>query len=355
MIAADSSFVHQGLASRVVFGRGTIAQVTDEVVRLDLNRVLVVTSPEQEAQGNDLAAQLGKRTRDTFAEATMHVPASVAAAAGALARDIAADGVVALGGGSAIGLAKAVALETSLPILAIPTTYAGSEMTPVWGLTDGQRKRTGRDTRVLPKTVVYDLDLTTSLPADLSVTSAVNALAHAVEAMYAPDGSPVVSLTAESAASALLSGIDAIATAPDDMDARARLTYGAWLAGSCLGATTMSLHHKLCHVLGGLYDLPHAWTHTVLLPYVMRYNLAVAADARERLSRAVGSEDPPGVLVELLGRHGLRRSLADLGMTFGDIDRAVDQAVGSAYPNPREVTAPEVTRILSAALCGDDP
>lgn len=355
MIAADSSFVHQGLASRVVFGRGALARVPGEIDRLDLHRVLVVTSPEQETHGNDLAAQLGKRAQASFAEAAMHVPTGVAAAAVTLVRDVAADGVIALGGGSAIGLAKAVALETSLPILAIPTTYAGSEMTPVWGLTDEQGKQTGRDTRVLPATVIYDLDLTTSLPTDVSVTSAVNALAHAVEAMYAPDGSPVVNLVAESAAAALMSGIDALARASDDMNARAQLTYGAWLAGSCLGATTMSLHHKLCHVLGGLYDLPHAWTHAVLLPYVMRYNLAAAADVRERLARALGSDDPPRAVVEKLGKHGMRRSLADLGMTADQVARAVEHTVASGYANPREVTATAVTRILSAALRGDDP
>lgn len=355
MISAESTFVHEGLPGRVVFGRGTIAQVPAEAERLGTERVLVVTSPEQEDQGQGLAERLGPQSAGAYPRAVMHVPVGVAREAVDHVRRGGVDGLVALGGGSAIGLAKAVALETGLPVLAVPTTYAGSEMTPVWGLTDEGGKRTGRDRRVLPRTVVYDVDLSSTLPAELSATSAVNALAHAVEALWAPDRSPVTDLMAGSAAEALVPALEVVTGDPGDPDARARLSYGAWLAGSCLGMTTMSLHHKLCHVLGGTFDLPHAWTHTVLLPHVIAFNLPAAPEARERLTRALADDDPAALLLRVLDRLGLRRGLRDLGMPEDGIELAVSRTMDAAYANPREVTETDLRDLLGRAFTGAGP
>jgi maleylacetate reductase len=291
-----------------------------------------------------------------LAEARMHVPIEVADRARDRARELDADGCVAVGGGSAIGLGKAIALEHGLPVVAVPTTYAGSEMTPIWGLTDGGAKRTGRDPRVLPKSVLYDPELTLTLPAGLSATSGMNAIAHAVEGLYAPDASPVVSLMAEEGVRALGGALPAVVADGGDLDARAEAQYGAWLCGAVLGATTMSLHHKLCHTLGGTLDLPHAQTHTVVLPHALAYNAPAAPQAVAALSRALGrTPDPARELWELAGRLGAPRSLRELGMAEEDIARIADLAVASPYANPRPVTRDAVAALLRAAWAGAPP
>src|SRR4051794_4725408 len=231
-------------------------KLPDEVESLSLARVLVLCSPEQEDTGRMVAAALGERAAGVLPEARMHVPVEVAARARDLARELGADGCVAVGGGSAVGLGKAIALEHGLPVIAVPTTYAGSEMTPVWGLTEGGQKRTGRDVRVLPRSVVYDPEMTLTLPAQMSATSGMNAIAHAVEGLYAPDATPIVSLMAEEGVRALFAALPRVVVEGADLDARGEAQYGAWLCGAVLAATTMSLHHKLCHTLGGTLDLP---------------------------------------------------------------------------------------------------
>ncbi|WP_210583314.1 maleylacetate reductase [Streptomyces sp. GESEQ-35] len=349
------AFVHTGLPSRVVFGSGTLAGVREEVDRLGLSRVLVLSTPQQKASAHEVAELLGDACVGVYAEAVMHVPTDVAAAAAAHVRSVEADATLAVGGGSSIGLGKAIALETGLPLVAIPTTYAGSEMTPVWGLTDDSGKRTGRDPKVLPVSVVYDTNLTTSLPVEMSVTSGVNALAHAVEATYAPDGSPITDLMAGASIKALASGIPAIVADPSDAEARSDLLYGAWLAGSCLGATTMSLHHKLCHIIGGSFNLSHAWTHTAVLPHVMAFNLRPGSRGHDIVSTGFGDTDPGGALYRMLDTLGLTRSLADLGMPADGIDRVVTQAVSSPYANPRSVSDDDIRRIVTSAFAGTTP
>ncbi|OMQ15595.1 maleylacetate reductase, partial [Modestobacter sp. VKM Ac-2676] len=286
----------------------------------------------------------------------VHVPVEVAHRAREVAAGLGADGCVAVGGGSALGLGKAVALEHGLPVIAVPTTYAGSEMTPIWGLTEGGAKRTGRDSRVLPVSVVYDAELTLSLPAQLSATSGMNAIAHAVEGLYAPDASPVVSLMAEEGVRALSGALPRVVADGTDIDARGEALYGAWLCGAVLGATTMSLHHKLCHTLGGTLDLPHAATHTVVLPHALAYNQPAVPDAAAALSRALGGvPDPARELWELAGRLGATRALAELGIAESDLERIADLAVASPYANPRPVTREGVAALLRAAWTGGPP
>ncbi len=241
------SFTYAALPMRVRFGAGSLARLPDEVAQLGLVRVLVLCSPEQEDTGQLVADALGDRAAGVLPEARMHVPIEVAHRPRHLAAELGADGCVAVGGGSAIGLGKVIALEHGLPVIAVPTTYAGSEMTPIWGLTEAGAKRTGRDPRVLPVSVLYDPELTLTLPPEMSATSGLNAIAHAVEGLYAPDASPVISLMAEEGVRALAATLPAVVADGTDLGARAEAQYGAWLCGAVLGATTMSLHHKLCH------------------------------------------------------------------------------------------------------------
>lgn len=346
------TFVYEALPMRVVFGAGSLAHLPQEAERLDLRRLLVLSTPGQRALAERAAALLGEACAGLFTGARMHVPAEVADAARAAARDADADGCLAIGGGSTVGLGKAVALTSGLPVISVPTTYAGSEMTPVWGLTEHGRKRTGRDRSVLPRSVLYDPELTLRLPVDVSVTSGFNAVAHAVEALYAPDASPIVSLMAEEGVRSLAAALPAIAAEPGDPKARTDALRGAWLCGACLGATTMSLHHKLCHILGGTYDLPHAATHTVLLPYVAALNLPAAPAADAALRRALSTDDVPRHLARTAAGLGAPSSLAELGLKPDTFDEIVRQATSAPYANPRPVTADDLRGLLTDALHG---
>ncbi|KOG34276.1 maleylacetate reductase [Streptomyces resistomycificus] len=349
-------FTYEAQPMRVVLRPGgSVTAVPDEAGRLGLRRLLVVCGPRGAETARAVADALGDACAGLHAEARMHVPAEVADRAVEAVRAVGADGCVAVGGGSAIGLGKVIALRTGLPLLAVPSTYSGSEMTPVWGLTEHGTKRTGRDPSVLPRSVVYDPELTLSLPVGLSVTSGVNAVAHAAEALYAPDASPLVSLMAEEGARAMTGALPALAADPHDLDARGRALYGAWLCGAALGATTMGLHHKLCHVLGGTFGLPHAETHTVVLPYALAYNAPAAPEAMAALGRALDTDDVPEALRELAGRLGAPRSLAELGLKETDVAVAAGAVSGQAYPNPREVTEAGVLGVLRAAYAGDRP
>jgi maleylacetate reductase len=349
-------FVYEAQPMRVVLRSGaSLSAVPEEIERLGLRRVLVVSGVRGAETAGAVAEALGGACVGLHAEARMHVPVGVADRAVEVARAAGADGCVAVGGGSAIGLGKVIALRTGLPLVAVPSTYSGSEMTPVWGLTEDGAKRTGRDPSVLPRSVVYDPELTLSLPVGLSVTSGVNALAHAAEALYAPDASPVVSLMAEEGVRAMADALPALAAAPRDLDARGRALYGAWLCGAALGATTMGLHHKLCHVLGGTFGLPHAETHTVVLPYALAYNAPAAPEAMAALGRALDADDVPGAVRGLAGGSGVPRSLAELGLSEADLAVAARAATEQAYPNPRKVTAEGVLDVLRAAYVGDRP
>lgn len=356
---------------RVVFGAGRIAALTDEVDRLGLRNVLILCSPRQRALGERVASLLPGRVAGVFAEARMHVPIDTAAGGEAETRKLGADGCVSVGGGSAVGLGKAIALATGVPTVCVPTTYSGSEMTPVWGLTDGNGKATGRDPVVLPRTVIYDPELTFVLPADVSATSGMNAIAHAVEALYAPDGSPMTALMAQESVRCLAAALPGVVADPYALEPRTLALRGAWLAGACLGATTMSLHHKICHALGGLFDLPHAATHAVVLPHVAAFNLPAAPEAEAALARALhplalrtGTPQPPGThrppdsacaLAALVSDLGIPPSLAALGLREQDLPTAADAVLAKPYANPRPVTRDGLLAVLGSALRGDPP
>ncbi len=342
-------FVFTGQAGRVVFGAGSFAHLEREVDLLGAKRVLVLCTPEQQALAEDVAKRLGQRVVGVYAKAVMHVPVEVANAAIQEAYRLAADGLIAVGGGSTIGLAKAIALQSSRPILAIPTTYAGSEMTPIWGMTEKGLKKTGRDIRVLPRTVIYDPQLTLSLPTSLSITSGMNAIAHAAEGLYAQDSNPVMDLMAEEGIRALASAMPALRTNPSDVDARSNALYGAWLCGTVLGNVGMALHHKLCHTLGGTLNLPHAEVHTVVLPHAIAFNADAAPAAMQRIARALHHDDAASGLYQLAKHNGAPVALRDIGMQEKDIDRIAHIAVQNPYWNPRPVNT-EAEASLRALL-----
>ena len=350
-----SAFTYDALPGRVVFGSGVARSgLADEVGALGATRVLLVAADSEAALAHELCAPFADRVTATFAGVRPHVPVEVAEQARAAAAG--ADLVLCVGGGSTTGTAKAVALTTGLPILAVPTTYAGSEVTPVWGLTEGRRKRTGTDPRVLPRTVVYDPDLTLTVPAALSVASGLNAMAHCVEAFWAPGRNPVSSAVAEDGIRHLAAGLPAVAAAPADRAGRAELLLGAYLAGSAFAVAGSGLHHKICHVLGGAFDLPHAQTHAVVLPHVLAFNAADAPEAVARVAAALGRRDPVDGLRELTEGLGVPAGLRDLGLRETDLD-AVHGDILALAPadNPHPVTAAGLRTLLRAAWAGTDP
>jgi maleylacetate reductase len=349
------AFIYEALPSRVVFGPGSLDRLPEEVVRLGAEKALVLCTPEQRPIAEDAVRRLGERAAGIYDRAVMHVPIETAREARQRARQLGADACVAVGGGSTIGLGKAIALEFGLPILAVPTTYAGSEMTPIWGLTEGDLKRTGRDVKVLPRAVIYDARLTLTLPPALSATSGMNAIAHAAEALYSENANPIVSLMAEEGIRALAESLPRIVKDPQDLDARASAQYGCWLCGACLGAVGMALHHKLCHTLGGTLNLPHAETHTLVLPHAIAYNQGAAVEAMARMARALGSETAAAGLFDLAAGLGVKMRLADLGVSARDLDRIADLAVQNPYYNPRPVTREGVRELLEAAYEGRRP
>jgi alcohol dehydrogenase class IV len=349
-------FVYDALPARVVFGSGTLAQLKAEAERLGVCRALVLSTPGRgEEQAYEVAAQLGDLSVGIHAGAVMHTPVEATEQALQVVKELRAGAVVAIGGGSTIGLGKAIALRTDLPQIVIPTTYAGSEMTPIFGETKGGVKITQRTLKVLPEVVIYDVDLTMGLPASIATTSGMNAMAHAVEALYARDRNPVISLMAEEGIRSLAGALPRIPEDPHDPTARSDALYGAWLCGTCLGAVGMALHHKLCHVLGGTFNLPHAETHTIVLPHAVAYNAPAAPEAMERIARALRAADAAQGLFELAGRLGAKQALRDIGMPEDSIEQAVKATLAAPYWNPRPLEEAALRSLLTRAWNGDPP
>lgn len=351
------SFVYQYQPNRVVFGYGAIQKLMEEIQKLGCSKALILCTPEQVAQAQLVKDILGDNAVGVFDKAVMHVPVETAREASKVANELGADCAVAIGGGSTIGLGKAIALEYSLPIIAIPTTYAGSEMTPIYGLTENNVKKTGKDFRVLPKTVIYDPELTLTLPLKVSLSSGMNAIAHAAEGLYAQDGNPIMTLLAEEGIRALAEGLKALKTNDQDKDARSQCLYGAWLCGTVLGNVGMALHHKLCHTLGGTFNLPHAPTHTVVLPQAIAYNEVACPEVTKIITRALKVENVTAgqALFDLEQGLGLSTKLSDLNFTEADIQKATDIAMSNPYWNPRPFSHEDIQEILKKACLGIRP
>ncbi|MEU8945828.1 maleylacetate reductase and hydroxyquinol 1,2-dioxygenase domain-containing protein [Streptomyces sp. NPDC048489] len=349
------TFVHTAQPARVVFGSGTVDGLAEEVRRLGGKRVLLLSGPGRAEAAGRARTALGALVVAEFGGAAAHTPVEVTERAMTVLREAGADCLVSVGGGSATGLSKALALRTGLPQVVVPTTYAGSEMTPVLGETRDGRKLTRSSPAALPETVVYDVDLTLSLPLSTSVTSGVNAMAHAVEALYSAGGDPATDRRALDAITLVAGALPRLAADAADREARSDLLQAAWLAGTCLAIAGMALHHTLCHTLGGAFGLPHAETHTVLLPHVLAYNAPSAPDVMRRIARALGAPDAASGVYDLVTSLGGPTSLRDLGMPESGLDRAAELAVVTPYPNPRDLTADGVRGLLTDAWNGRRP
>ena len=345
--------------SRVIFGPDSIQKLPDELRRLKLSSPLILTTPQQVSSGTDLAAILESsslKAAGTYNNATMHTPSHITSEALEYLKSVSADSVISIGGGSTIGLGKALSVRTGLPHICIPTTYAGSEMTPILGETQDGKKTTRSDPSILPGTVIYDVNLTMTLPASLSATSGVNAIAHAVEALYAKNKNPIINMFALEGTRALAESLPTIVSDPSNQAAREHAQYGAWLCGVCLGSSAMALHHKLCHTLGGSFNLPHAETHTIVLPHALSYNAPAIPEAMKLLAGVLPESDGDAVkgLNVLLQKLKVKRALKDFGMREEDVAKAAQIAVSNQYPNPRSVEEGPIKELIRRAWAGED-
>lgn len=348
-------FSHRTLGQRVLFGAGRAGNhLAGEIERLGSQRVMVITSSSAQEAARRITQQIDVALHCD--DVVMHVPIETAEKARTAAAESNIDVVVCIGGGSATGLAKAIALTNDIPIIAIPTTYSGSEGTNVWGLTESARKTTGSDDRVLPATVIYDSALTVSLPVELSVASGLNGMAHCIDALWGPRADPINAALATEGIHALADGLTQIVEDPQGTDGRDQALYGAYLAAVSFTSAGSGMHHKICHVLGGTFNLPHAQTHATVLPYVLAFNAADAPEAEQRIAAAFGTETALEGLQTLRAKLNAPKSLQDYGFTVEDIPEAVEISL-PAIPanNPREVTSQNLTELLQAALVGDDP
>lgn len=347
-------FTHDTLSQRVVLDSGrVIERVLSEAEQLGMSNPMLISTEGTHEVAERLAQELPPAIH--WRDAIQHVPREVADAATVAARNSGADGLISIGGGSATGLAKAVALETSLPIIAVPTTYAASEATPVWGITEERTKTTGIDPVVLPAVVIYDADLVATLPEKMAVASGLNAMAHCVDSLWAPKANPINRALGLESARALSTALRGL-VGDGGQAAREQALYGCYLSGVAFASAGSGMHHKICHVLGGTFNLPHAETHSVVLRYVAALNLPAVPEVAEALAQALGAEDAIDELNRLYGEVGAPVSLSELGMPEEGIPEAVDRVL-AAVPagNPTEATRDNITALLTAAFHGDDP
>lgn len=350
-----AAFEYVGNPSRIVFGSGERKRLAEISEDLRCKRLLVLSTDVQKETANELAQDLGDRCLGVYAKATMHTPIEVTEAAMQVIAEQKADGLIAFGGGSTTGLGKAIAYRTDLPQIVLPTTYAGSEVTPILGETMNGLKTTIKSAKVLPEVVIYDPDFTLGLPREMTITSGINAVAHAVEALYAKDRNPVTSLMALDGAKAILTALPVLGDRPTDADARAQALYGAWLCGSVLGQVGMSLHHKLCHTLGGSFNLPHAETHTVVLPYATAYNEAAVGDLLAPLAEVLGASSLAQGLFDMNSRLGAPTSLKEIGMAKAGVTEAAKIALSNPYWNPRALDPEAIQSLIAQAHAGERP
>jgi maleylacetate reductase len=351
----QDAFAFRFAPGRIRFGSGAIASLPAEIEAIDCRRALVLSTPHQSGAAKRVAEILGSCAVGVYSKATMHTPVDVTEDAIGYLKQVNADCTVAIGGGSTTGLGKAIAWRTDLPQIVVPTTYAGSEMTPILGQTEGGRKTTLTDVRVQPEVVVYDPDLTLGLPLGMTVASALNAMAHAAEALYARDRNPVSTLLAIEGLRAFVSSLPLIAENPANRMARGEALYGAWLCGTVLGQVGMALHHKLCHTLGGSFGLPHAETHAIILPHAIAYNGAAVPELLAPLRDLFGAQSAGHGLYDFARKIGAPVALKDLGFKESDLDRAAQIATENPYWNPQNVTREGIRTLLYNAWSGQPP
>lgn len=348
------AFTYKGSAAQIVFGSGKREETAVWIEKLGCSNALVLSTAHQEAEALALSKQLASLSVGVFSKATMHTPVEITDEALERVQATGADCVVSLGGGSTTGLGKAIAYRTDLPQVVIPTTYAGSEVTPILGQTEGGRKTTLRSDAVLPEVVIYDPDLTAALPIGMTIASGLNAMAHAAEALYAQDRNPVSSLMAAEGLAAFKEALPRLVADPADSNSRASALYGAWLCGTVLGSVGMALHHKICHTLGGSFDTPHAETHAIMLPHTVGYNAVAVPDHLKPISDIFGASLGAG-LFDFSREIGAPLALKDLGLSEADLDQAAAIATENPYWNPRPFDRNSIRTLLQGAWEGRRP
>ena len=339
----------------IVFGAGSLKRLPVKLAQFSYKRPLILSTPGQRNNAEKIIGTLKDISVEVFDKAVMHVPMETIKEAQQLAESFSADCTISIGGGSTTGLGKALALKNDLPNIAIPTTYAGSEMTNIWGITENGRKVTGRDIKVLPDLILYDPELTMSLPANIAGPSGINAMAQAVVNLTAENENPIISLWAEEAVRALTKWLPEVIEHPEDIEARSGVLYGACLAGAALGVGTTGIHHRLCHTLGGSFNMPHAETHTIILPHTVAFNSSYVNEQTKRLARAMGQKDPAAAIFDLATKVGASTSLKDIGFKERDLEEAANIAVEKPCSNPRPINYDEVIGLLKDAYDGKRP
>lgn len=348
-------FNYKALPWNILFGAGALQRLPQEIEKLGFERAMVLTTPQQQTAGEEILQLIGTKGAGLFSEAKMHVPAQTLKAAKSLADEIKADCTISLGGGSTTGLGKALAAKNSLPNIAIPTSFAGSEMTNIWAVSETGRKVTARDEVVVPTLTIYDPELTLTMPVGFAMVSGLNALAQAVVNVATDKPNPIVASMALDGIRALVSALPRIKADPDDFDARAEALYGASMAGAALGTGSTGLHHKLCHVFGGTFNTPHAETHAILLPHSVAYNAAAAKQGTQRISEVMGVDDAALGIFELAGILGAPQALSEIGVKESDLDEAAAVVTEQSFNNPESVTTDRVRLLLQRAFEGLPP
>ncbi|KAL7928937.1 hypothetical protein V8C35DRAFT_316881 [Trichoderma chlorosporum] len=339
---------------RVLFGEDSLSKLPSELTRLGCTKPLILTTPTKESYVDDVAKLLNGQIAGSFTRVTMHTPKEVSEEALKHSKSVDADCFVSIGGGSAVGLGKALFVRTGLPHICIPTTYAGSEMTPIVGQTENRVKVTHVDRKAIPAVVIYDVKLTLTLPTDITAKSGLNAMAHAVEALYARDANPITSMFAIKGIQTLATSLPRIMRNPKDIAARSDALLGAWLCGKCLAGASVSLHHKLCHVLGGTFNLPHAETHAIILPHALAYLAPSIPDVMKKLAESIPDSNGNAVsgLNTLLSKLGITYSLKDLGMKEEDIGLAVKTLLQKPFWSPRTIESNTISELLQRVWDG---
>jgi maleylacetate reductase len=346
-------FVYTSDRLRILFGCGTVARVAAEADRHKMTRVLLLCSPNRTELARRIAAPLGERVVGISDAARAGMPgAAFDAIVGELER-LAADGFVCIGGGSPIGLAKAVAAATRIPFIAVVTTYSGSEMSSRWYIGAGADERSGASPQALPASAIYDPELTLDLPFTTSAASCMNAMAHAVESLYGPDGNPIVLALAEEAVRLLGAALPRLKMDAKDLAARTDALYGAWLAAAF--RTPVGLSHTVAQRVRQSFGTDHARTHAAVLPFAVAFNRPAAPAAMARIAHALGVADPARALYDINVACGLATGLKELGLREEDIPRAVEIVAGRTFPNPRKPTKADIDNVIRQAFAGRPP
>ncbi len=348
-------FQYKPLPWNIVFGVGALDLLPGELDKLNKSRALVLTTPNQSDDGKKLVEKLGHRAAGLFDQCEMHVPAATLTAVTRVAKELDIDCTVSLGGGSTTGLGKALAAREGIDNIVIPTSYAGSEMTDIWAVTEAGRKVTERNTVVVPTLTLYDPRLTLSLPPKFAAASGLNAMAQAVVNVATDNPNPIISSLAADGIRALAHSLPIILEEPDNLDARSEALYGASMAGGALGTGITSLHHRLCHTFGGTFNTPHAETHAILLPHSVAYNAAATETGTRRVADALGVDNAAEGIFALAKTLGAPTALSEIGITDADLDKAVEVTLEKAFNNPEPVDAVRLRRVLANALQGNSP